>query len=144
MAQLDSRSMLSGRGATGSLPQVQEGAPLEDKSAPEYRETFQQAQVEIGTLQRLAIKTRPDIAAITSILASMMTRTPTMVLKHVIGVWRYLAATWNVAMQYPRGDRVEGSRLISKEYRVTCMSDASFFPGGDRSRSGVCIFLAGK
>ena len=165
LAKLDARGMLTGWCAKGNLPQVQEGLPLEDKNSPEYDGNFQKAQIEIGTLQWLAIKTRPDIAAITSILASMMTRTPTTVLKHVAGIWKYLASSWDAALQYPRGGaQIGDSRLAQsvdgtlnedsrrraggdynkEKYKVLTITDASFAPGGDRSRTGVCIFAMGR
>ena len=145
LAKLDKRQMLSGRYTKGSLPMVKEGMEPEDRSTAEYIESVPQAQAEVGTLQWLAIKTRPDIAAITSILASLITRCPSEVVRVVGGVWKYLAATWNVTLNYKMmgSGQIGDSQLTAnqKEMKLTTLTDASFAPGGDRSRSGYCVYF---
>ena len=86
----------------------------------------------------MAIKTRPDVAAVTSIAATLQTRNPTEALKVTDGIWKYLAATWNAAMSVTFAGSPEG-RL---EMQVD--PDASLSPGGDRSGSGVIIMLNGE
>ena len=101
----------------------------------------------MGTLQWLAIKTRPDIAAITSILASLIVRCPSEVVRVTGGVWKYLASTWNVTLTYHvRWEGQIGFSQLSRPMeplRAVTMTDASFAPGGDKSRSGYCIYLGG-
>ena len=78
--------MLGGRYMNGCWPSVQEGGALEDKSSVSCLDSFKQAQTEVGTLQWLAIKTRPDNARVTSTMESMTTRTPTEVARVTGGV----------------------------------------------------------
>ena len=87
-------------------------------------------------MQWLALKTRPDIAAITAICASTQSRNPWTAVCWAPEVWKYLKATSQLGMEMrPETDR--------SDYDVKIAADASFSPGGDRSRSGVVIIVEG-
>ena len=57
------------------------------------------AQQEVGALQWLALKTRPDIAAITAICASMQTKDHERAYKFTQEIWKYLWTTKNLGMK---------------------------------------------
>ena len=82
----------------------------------------------------LAIKTRSDIAAVTSIVASTQTLNPEEALKITEGVWRYLAMTWDV---------VNVIKPTNGDLELEITTDASLAPGGDRSRTSVVVSLNG-
>ena len=96
----------------------------------QYQQTLKDTQGELGSLLWVAIRSRPDIAAIVGAMASQATITPNVVLAASKQVWRYLRATWNQCMTYGWGR--QGKQLW-------CSGDASFAPTGGRSRSGVVI-----
>jgi len=137
-----------------TLPQVAEGklAP-EDRHSPEYQLSLDRCRIEVGALQWLAQKSRPDIAAITSIAASIQSKTPTEGLRLTAGIWKYLAATWNVAMRIEpasgcpvtvyASNRKNPPSVPKSQYHVDIYTDASLAPGGDRSRSGIVIAING-
>jgi len=153
VAKLQKRGLLQGT-CRMSLPQVPEGklAP-EDKNTEDYALALGKCQIEVGALQWLAQKSRPDIAAITSIAASIQSKTPTEGLRVTAGIWKYLAATWNVAMRVEPASGCpvlvlpgngKGSPSVPKSrYHVDIYTDASLAPGGDRSRSGVVVAING-
>ena len=64
----------------------------------------------------------------------MMTINPLDAMHHIRGIWRYLAATKDEVLA------VDGSGTSS---HMTIASDASFCPGGDRSRTGIVIMWMG-
>ena len=146
IAKLQKRGLLKGT-CKASLPQVEEGKLVpEDKEAPEYAVQLEKSQIEVGALQWLAQKTRPDIAATTSIVASLQTRNPTEAIRLSMGIWKYLAATWDMAMRVEQMSGNPVSELAlepQKEYYLDAYTDASFAPGGDRSRTGVVLALNG-
>ena len=83
----------------------------------------------------MALKTRPDIAAITAICASLQTRDPEKVVTWTKEIWKYLKSTTDM-----------GAHLCPEEnpkFKVNISADASFAPGGDRSRTGVVIRVVG-
>ena len=103
----------------------------EYKKTAEYKHLLKLTQQEVGSLQWLALKTRPDIACIVAICASMQTRQPAQALKLTEEVWKYLLTTWDLGMNIiPNFD---------PEHHVRISADASFSPGGDRSITGVVI-----
>ena len=77
VAKLQKRGLLRGM-SKASLPQTPEG-----KLAPEYKNTkeydlaLDKCRIEVGALQLLAQKSRQDIAASTSIAASVQSKNPT-------------------------------------------------------------------
>ena len=81
----------------------------------------------------IASRTRPDIASTVSIAATLMTFHPGDGFNLLKGIWRYLASTVDYYLEY-------GSVNFD---RVSVFTDASFAPGGDRSRSGVAVFWKG-
>ena len=78
-------------------------------------------------------RTRPDITGSVSIAATLTTFNPDEGFTLIKGIWKYLAATADYYLEY-------GSINVP---RVTVFTDASFAPGGDRSRSGVVILWKG-
>jgi hypothetical protein len=84
-------------------------------------------------------------------LASMQSRNPYQVVKLTGEVWKYLAGTWDLALQIKPLDMCDDSgkvfaRGTSPERPVATvrvMTDASFAPGGDISRSGIVIAVNG-
>ena len=64
----------------------------------------------------------------------MMTINPLETLHLIRGIWRYLAATMNEALTFT------GAATVNQ---MTIASDASFCPGGDRSRTGIVISWMG-
>jgi hypothetical protein len=121
-----------------NLPEVEEGKeepnPKEEREKKWYTEVLKKAQEEVGALQWLALKTRPDIAAITAVCASLQTRNPEKAVMWTTEIWRYLKSTSDMGTYLCPGDT---------GYKVNISADASFAPGGDRSRTGVVIRVAG-
>ena len=68
-----------------SLPEVEEGTVSPQtagmRKAQSYKDNLKTAQDEVGSLQWLALKTRPDIAAITATCASLHSRNPESAIK---------------------------------------------------------------
>ena len=72
-----------------------------------------------------------------SIAASIQSKDPVEALRITDGCWKYLAMTWNEVVKVePKGSW--------GDLRLEIAYDASFAPGGDRSRSGVVILLNGQ
>ena len=91
--ELHKRGFVHLRGSE-SLPEVDSTQiPLMPKDAKGYADHLKKAQGEIGSLQWLGLKTRPDIQACAGILASLQTWNPEWVYNATKGVWRYLRAT---------------------------------------------------
>ena len=133
--KLAERNMRNGDGKA-VLPQPPEGrVEPQDKTTKEYAADLAEAQKEVGTLQWLAIKTRPDIAASCSAAASLTCGCPKACIQMCIGIWRYVAATWHYKIIVSASDEGSWTLLIA--------TDASLSPGGGRSRSGVVVLLNG-
>jgi len=153
VARLQKRGLLKGT-CRMTLPQVAEGklAP-EDRNTQEYQLALDKCRIEVGALQWLAQKSRPDIAAITSIAASIQSKTPTEGLRLAAGIWKYLAATWSLAMRVEpasgcpvlvQASNQKNSPSVPKlPYHLDIYTDASLAPGGDRSRTGIVIAMNG-
>ena len=112
----------------------------------------------IGQMMWLTTRTRPDIAACLGILASLMVRRPKEVKNHLVCLWRYLWTTKDHAMctlsspkaaqkikdecaeANPSGAQ-DGPQPCSSPLTVQTYCDASFAPGGGRSRSGILVLL---
>ena len=123
-----------------SLPIPHEGKlEPEDKGDSAYESKLKLAQQEVGILQWLAIKSRPDIAAATSIAATLMSKNPTESVRMTNGIWKYLGATWMEGLVLKSSSEGEGS----SKWVLDVATDASQSPGGDRSRSGIVIQLNG-
>ena len=130
--KLSQRNVALGR---PNLPEVQEGTvcPVsqEYKKTTEYKRLLKLTQQEVGSLQWLALKTRPDIACIVAICASMQTRQPQQALKITEEMWKYLFNTQSFGM-----DIIPN---FQPEHPVRISAGASFAPWGNRSRTGVVI-----
>ena len=81
----------------------------------------------------ISARTRPDISGSVSIASTLITFNPKEGIALVEGIWKYLASTVDYYLDY-------GSMKVP---RLTVCTDASFAPGGDRSRSGVVILWKG-
>ena len=91
---------------------------------------LKKAQEEVGSLQWLALKTRPDIATMTAICASIQTKDPWQAVTWTEETWKYLKSTCGLGMEMVP---------TKAEAMVRIAADASFAPGGDRTRTGVVI-----
>ena len=107
----------------------------------------------------LTTRTRPDIAACLGILASLMVRRPKEVKNHLVCLWRYLWTTKdhamctlpspNAARKIVLDNSSEARSSSARDGPLSCSSplivqtycDASFAPGGGRSRSGILVLL---
>ena len=145
LTKLRDRNLLEGHGKH-NLPMAQEGrlAP-EDKMDEGFAGRKTLAQIEVGTLMWLTIKTRPDIGPIVGIAASSIAHNPEETLRLCVGVWKYLAMTADLGMII---EETHERRLTRHELgdtpEVLIASDASFAPGGGKSRTGVIIMVNGK
>ena len=115
---------------TPSLPILEQG-PDEDREASEYKRHLQEAQTEVGCLMWLSTKTRPDVLASVSQVASVMHRRPLRVIQITRGIWRYLRSTLNLSLHFNGHD----------EGHLDAYSDASHAPEGGRSRSGGVVMF---
>ena len=107
----------------------------------------------------LTTRTRPDVVACLGILASLMVRRPKEVKNRLVCLWRYLWTTKDHAMctlPSPKATRKiykdeyaganlfgaqDGPQPCSSPLTVQTFCDASFAPGGGRSRSGILVLL---
>ena len=116
-----------------SLDTQVEPVDKDQRSNPDFRDDRKKCQEETGVLVWIAQRTRPDIAAATSMVASLSAYNPAEAFIMIAGIWRYLAHTYNLQLIYGRRNET-GCRIVT---------DASFAPAGDRSRTGVVIFWKG-
>ena len=99
------------------------------KESANYAKALRQSQGEIGSLQWLGLKTRPDIQACVGIRASLQTWNPEWVFNTCKGVWRYLRATvWSEMIHHEQGS-----------LDIYAESDASLGPAGSSLGLGVVI-----
>ena len=113
----------------------QRPATQEEKGTALYKQALERAQCEVGSIQWVALKTRPDVACATAIAASIQTRDPKEAIRLTEGIWGCLAKHRNMCMVIaPQSDA---------PVTVDISADASFAPGGERSRTGVAIAVAG-
>ena len=142
-----------------SPPTVDEKLGEEEGTAREKNEALAQCRKYIGQMMWLTTRTRPDIAACLGILASLMVRRPKEVRNHLVCLWRYLWTTKDHAMcTLPSPDAArkivmdnssevrsssarDGPLSCSSPLTVQTYCDASFAPGGGRSRSGILVLL---
>eukprot|EP00975_Prorocentrum_lima_P065299 12902680-Prorocentrum_lima.AAC.1 len=60
---MQKRGLMAPNFGKESLPEPREGQyQQEDKETPQYKDELKKAQMEVGSLQWLAQKTRPDVA----------------------------------------------------------------------------------
>ena len=136
-------------------PPVDEKLGEEEGTVREKNDALTQCRKYIGQMMWLTTRTRPDIAACLGILASMMVRRPKEVKNHLVCLWKYLWTTKDHAMcTLPSPDaarkivvdnRPEDMPPSARDGPLSCSSplavqtycDASFAPGGGRSRTGI-------
>ncbi|CAE7371500.1 RE1 [Symbiodinium natans] len=117
------------------LPTPKEGLlapPLRDET---FEQTKLRAQKEVGTLMWISLRSRPDVAACLGIAATLVATHPEESVRLTRGIWRFLRATWDVRLMF----RAKHEETPSQVVRMT--ADASFAPGGARSRTGYAIFM---
>ena len=142
-----------------SPPTVDEKLGEEEGTVREKNNALTQCRKYIGQMMWLTTRTRPDIAACLGILASLMVRRPKEVKNYLVGLWRYLWTTRDHAMctlPSPKAARKivvdnrqddmppsarDGPLSSSSPLVVQTYCDASFAPGGGRSRTGILVLL---
>ena len=129
------KSELQARGwkvlnGTKSLPSINEGHIPQQERDQTHAEQLRECQSQVGALLWVSLRTRPDLSAAVGILASHMSYNPSETLKILKGMWRHLRHTQDFGIKYTAGNA--GTRL-------TTSSDASWSPGGSKSRSGSTI-----
>ena len=125
--------ILAKRGFEISREGIGSCGPMSKEVLPEEAEsvdgvTLRAAQAAVGELLWLAIKTRPDIAYITSRLSLLCSRCPNFVCRKADEVYRYLAKSCTLGLRYSG---------ISKQFpfgrdgqlHFEAYSDASFAAG---------------
>ena len=140
-------------------PTIDEKLGEEEGTVREKNEALTQCRKYIGQMMWLTTLTRPDIAACLGILASMMVRRPKEVKSHLVCLWKYLWTTKDHAMctlpspeaarKIVSDNRPEDMPSSARDGPLSCSSplivqtycDASFAPGGGRSRSGILVLL---
>ena len=141
LTKLDERNRLCGQGKA-CLPTPVEGKLFPEDEEPEFETNKKEAQKEVGTIQWLSLKSRPDISTVTAIAASCIAHNPSEALRLCDGIWKYLGATWELRMFIKPSSSTQGSvGLWPLELLVS--TDASHSPGGGVSRTGVVIHVNG-
>ena len=102
-------------------------APAEKTEA--YTQKVRECQSDIGSLMWAAMRTRPDIQTVVSMLACLTVICPVYVLEKIKAVWKYVRKTMWLSMQF----------VGSRDTVITAYSDCSFAAQGSRSRTGVVL-----
>ncbi|CAE7510622.1 unnamed protein product [Symbiodinium sp. CCMP2592] len=118
-------------GGCDNLPDVEEGVWMPKEQTGQYYADLKMCQKELGCLQWVCLRSRPDLSAYVGTLASLQTIDPAKVLKLCTRAWRYLKGTEHVKLHYDYTDAVKEC--------LNCYGDASWATGASRSRSGVWI-----
>ena len=139
-------------------PTVDEKLGEEEGNIREKNDALIMCRKYIGQMMWLTTRTRPDIAACLGILASLMVRRQE-VKNHLVTLWRYLWTTKDHAMctlpspeaarKIQKDECAEANPSGAQDGPLPCPSppsvqtycDASFAPGGGRSRSGILVLL---
>ena len=140
-------------------PAIDEKLGEEEGTVREKNDALILCRKYIGQMMWLTTRARPDIASCLGILASMMVKRPKEVKGYLVCLWRYLWTTKDHAMctlPSPKaaqkiikdnGAETNSSRAqdgplpCSSPLTVQTYCDASFAPGGGRSRSGILVLL---
>ena len=119
-----------------NLPDIPQGQLDPEVKDEKYEKNIKTAQSLVGLLQWMALRTRPDISALAGILGSASTIAPAAVTSWAKTAMRYLNGTQGLRLRCATpGDHNIGV--------LTCFGDASFSPGGGRSRSGWGLVWCG-
>ena len=108
LSKLHDRNRLHGFGRA-CLPPIHEGMLVPEEKDGEFENRKKEAHQELGTIQWLSLKYRPDISTVTSIAASCIAHNPKEALRMCDGIWRYLAATWEMRLYLKPMSAVRGS-----------------------------------
>jgi hypothetical protein len=111
---------------------------MDNSARPLNKEEHARYMSIVGTIQYIAVVTRPDIAFAAATLARYMSCPTQHLLKSAIRVLRYLAATSNYVLRYDCGNKDE-SELLG-------YSDADFAGCSmtSKSTSGIAILYRGQ
>ena len=118
-------------GGCDNLPDVEEGVWVPKEHTGQYYADLKTCQKELGCLQWVCLRSRPDLSAYVGTLASLQTIDPAKVLQLCARAWKYLKGTEHVKLHYDYTDAVKEC--------LNCYGDASWATGASRSRSGVWI-----
>ena len=118
-------------GGCDNLPDVEEGVWVPKEHTGQYYADLKTCQKELGCLQWVCLRSRPDLSAYVGTLASLQTIDPARVLQLCARAWKYLKGTEHVKLHYDYTDAVKEC--------LNCYGDASWATGASRSRSGVWI-----
>ena len=120
---------------------------------PEEPEVYSKEELRIaqgltGELLWLSIRTRPDIAYVTSLMGRLATKNPRFTAKLGREVLEYLAATKEVGLKYgpvESGDfGPEGCLAFARNMkRVEVFADVSFAPQSSKSVHGIVAMYGG-
>ena len=140
-------------------PTVDEKLGEEEGTFREKNDALIVCRKYIGQMMWLTTRTRPDFASCLGILASFMVRRPKEVKNHLVSLWRCL---WTIkdhamctlpspkaAQKIQKDECAEANPCGARDGPSPCPSpltvqtycDASFAPGGGRSRSGILVLL---
>ena len=114
-------------GGCDNLPDVEEGVWMPKEHTGQYYADLKMCQKELGCLQWVCLRSRPDLSAYVGTLASLQT----IDLQLCTRAWKYLKGTEHVKLHYDYTDAVKEC--------LNCCGDASWATGASRSRSGVWI-----
>ena len=124
------------------MPQTLEGQIAPEEKDEKFQERKKKAQIEVGTLMWLTIKTRQDLGPVVGIAASNIAHNPGETIKMCEGIWKYLAMTADLGMVLEKTHEERLARhAIGDAPQVMIASDASFAPGGGKSRTGVVVMV---
>eukprot|EP00971_Amphidinium_carterae_P045230 890007-Amphidinium_carterae.1 len=130
---------LKGRTSPGDHDSFGQSEVLPDAAIKEYEKAKEKglnlAGVS-GTLNWLALRSRPDIAWAVSRTARLVTRNPPLAYHRFRQVARYLRWTLDLGLKFIPLSDSEKSTLW------TC-ADASFAPTGDASHEGMALIQGG-
>ena len=113
-----------------SLPCLNEGHIVPQARDEMYHKQLRDCQSQVGALLWVSLRTRPDLSAAVGVLASHMSCNPDETLKSLKAMWRHLRYTQDFGIRYAAGDAGKA---------ITTSSDASWAPGGSKSRSGTTV-----
>ena len=112
-----------------SLPVPQEGTLEPEERDYSFAERLKHVQSELGSLMWLGLRSRPDICSTIGVTACLAATNPREAQRLCTGLWRYLRGTVDWGILY----------TASGTTTLDIHTDASFSPGGSKSRSGIVL-----
>ena len=138
--------LLQRHGITRTRPTPASNTPVPEEPEEYSKEELKVAQGLTGELLWLAIRTRPDIAFVTSLMGRLATKNPRFTAKLGREVLEYLAGTKEVSLRYgpvEKGDfGPEACLAFARDMRrVEVFADVSFAPQASKSVQGIIAML---